>query len=51
MIGNYNEMHRCRELLTFTDFCEFERVIKDHVAALQEPAMTLLKEVRGTVFI
>jgi len=41
-------MHRGRELLTFSDFSEFERVIKDHVAALQEPAMEMLKQVRGT---
>jgi len=47
MIEMYNEMHRGRELLTFSDFYEFERVIKDHVAALQEPAMKTLKDVRG----
>lgn len=51
MIEKYNEMHRGRELLTFTDFSEYERVIKEHVAALQEPAIAILKEVRGTVFI
>uniref|UniRef100_A0A8C1LR27 Myxovirus (influenza virus) resistance F n=1 Tax=Cyprinus carpio TaxID=7962 RepID=A0A8C1LR27_CYPCA len=49
MIDKYNEMHRGRELLTFSDFCEFESVIKDHVAALQEPAMATLKHVRGTI--
>uniref|UniRef100_A0A673FIX6 Interferon-induced GTP-binding protein Mx1-like n=1 Tax=Sinocyclocheilus rhinocerous TaxID=307959 RepID=A0A673FIX6_9TELE len=48
MVDKYNEMHRGRELLTFSDFCEFESVIKDHVAALQEPAMATLKHVRGT---
>lgn len=51
MIDNYNEIHRGRELLTFTDFCEFEHVIKAHVADLQEPAMTILKNIRGTVCI
>ncbi|KAI7800934.1 putative interferon-induced GTP-binding protein Mx1, partial [Triplophysa rosa] len=49
MIEKYNEMHRCRELLTFNDFCEYERVIKDHVADLQDPAMTLMKQVREIV--
>ncbi|XP_026108857.1 interferon-induced GTP-binding protein Mx-like, partial [Carassius auratus] len=49
MIDKYNEMHRGRELLTFSDFCEFESVIKDHVAALQEPAMATLKHVREIV--
>ncbi|KAK7172214.1 hypothetical protein R3I93_004504 [Phoxinus phoxinus] len=49
MIDKYNEMHRGRELLTFSDFCEFECVIKDHVAALQEPAMKTLKHVREIV--
>lgn len=47
MVDKYNEMHRGRELLTFSEFCEFECVIKDHVAALQEPAMETLKHVRG----
>ncbi|XDV31671.1 hypothetical protein PO909_002634, partial [Leuciscus waleckii] len=49
MIDKYNEMHRGRELLTFSEFCEFECVIKDHVAALQEPAMKTLKNVREIV--
>ncbi|CAM4556480.1 unnamed protein product [Leuciscus chuanchicus] len=49
MIDKYNEMHRGRELLTFSEFCEFECVIKDHVAALQEPAMKTLKHVREIV--
>ncbi len=50
MIEKYNEMHRGRELLTFSEFCEFECVIQNHVAALQEPAMATLKDIRGTVF-
>ncbi|XDV31670.1 hypothetical protein PO909_002633 [Leuciscus waleckii] len=49
MIDKYNEMHRGRELLTFSEFCEFECVIKNHVAALQEPAMETLKHVREIV--
>ncbi|XP_056118546.1 interferon-induced GTP-binding protein Mx [Rhinichthys klamathensis goyatoka] len=49
MIYKYNEMHRGRELLTFSDYCEFERVIKDHVAALQEPALKTLNHVREIV--
>ncbi|XP_050985743.1 interferon-induced GTP-binding protein Mx [Labeo rohita] len=49
MIEKYNEMHRGRELLTFSNFSEFERVIQDHVAALQEPAMQTLKDVREIV--
>ncbi|KAK9962660.1 hypothetical protein ABG768_008014 [Culter alburnus] len=49
MVDKYNEMHRGRELLTFSEFCEFECVIKDHVAALQEPAMETLKHVREIV--
>jgi len=48
MIDKYNEKHRGRELLTFSEFCEFECVIKDHVSTLQEPAMEMLKQVRGT---
>lgn len=47
MIDKYNEMHRGRELLTFSDFCEFESVIKDYVAALRDPAIATLKHVRG----
>ncbi|KAK2881494.1 hypothetical protein Q8A67_018762 [Cirrhinus molitorella] len=49
MIEKYNEMHRGRELLTFSDFAEFECVIKDHVAALQAPAMQTLKGVQEIV--
>ncbi|ROI16086.1 Interferon-induced GTP-binding protein Mx, partial [Anabarilius grahami] len=49
MVDKYNEIHRGRELLTFSDFCEFECVIKDHVAALQEPAMKTLKHVREII--
>ncbi|XP_026117659.1 interferon-induced GTP-binding protein Mx1-like [Carassius auratus] len=49
MIDKYNEMHRGRELLTFSDFCEFESVIKDHVAALRDPAIATLKHVREIV--
>nr|XP_055051632.1 interferon-induced GTP-binding protein MxB isoform X3 [Misgurnus anguillicaudatus] len=49
MIDKYNEIHRGRELLTFTDFCEFERVIKEHVADLQEPAMKILNDIREIV--
>lgn len=49
MIEKYNEMHRGRELLTFSEFCEFECVIQNHVAALQEPAMATLKDIREIV--
>ncbi|KAI2655944.1 Interferon-induced GTP-binding protein Mx [Labeo rohita] len=49
MIEMYNEKHRGRELLTFSEFCEFESVIKDHVADLQEPAIATLKKVREIV--
>ncbi|XP_016394250.1 interferon-induced GTP-binding protein Mx-like [Sinocyclocheilus rhinocerous] len=49
MIDKYNEMHRGRELLTFSDFCEFESVIKDHVAALRDPAIATLKHVQEIV--
>ncbi|KAA0702287.1 Mx Interferon-inducible [Triplophysa tibetana] len=49
MLEMYNEMHRCRELLTFTDYCEFERVIKEHVSDLQDPATKLMKRVREIV--
>ncbi|XP_050958922.1 interferon-induced GTP-binding protein Mx-like [Labeo rohita] len=49
MIEKYDEMHRDRELLTFSDYSKFECVIKDHVAALQEPAMQTLKDVREVV--
>uniref|UniRef100_A0A8C2GWE1 Myxovirus (influenza virus) resistance F n=1 Tax=Cyprinus carpio TaxID=7962 RepID=A0A8C2GWE1_CYPCA len=50
MIEKYNEMHRGRELLTFSEFIKFEYVIHDHVAALQKPAMQTLKDVQGTVY-
>lgn len=50
MIEKYNEMHRGRELLTFSEFSKFEYVIQDHVVALQEPAMQRLKDVQGTVY-
>ncbi|KAA0702286.1 Mx Interferon-inducible [Triplophysa tibetana] len=49
MIEKYNELHRGRELLTFSDFSEYERVVQEHVADLQEPAMGILKEVREIV--
>uniref|UniRef100_A0A8C2GVY5 Myxovirus (influenza virus) resistance F n=1 Tax=Cyprinus carpio TaxID=7962 RepID=A0A8C2GVY5_CYPCA len=49
MIEKYNEMHRGRELLTFSEFIKFEYVIHDHVAALQKPAMQTLKDVQGTI--
>ncbi|XP_016117444.1 interferon-induced GTP-binding protein Mx1-like [Sinocyclocheilus grahami] len=49
MIEKYNEIHRGRELLTFSEFCEYECVIQNHVAALQEPAMATLKDVREIV--
>ncbi|RXN06205.1 interferon-induced GTP-binding Mx3-like protein [Labeo rohita] len=51
MIEMYNEKHRGRELLTFSEFCEFESVIKDHVADLQEPAIATLKKVRDTYHV
>uniref|UniRef100_A0A8C2BRX7 Myxovirus (influenza virus) resistance F n=1 Tax=Cyprinus carpio TaxID=7962 RepID=A0A8C2BRX7_CYPCA len=44
-IEKYNEMHRGRELLTFSEFIKFEYVIHDHVAALQKPAMQTLKDI------
>ncbi|XP_043114102.1 interferon-induced GTP-binding protein Mx1-like [Puntigrus tetrazona] len=49
MIDKYNENHRGRELLTFTEYTEFENVIQNHVAALQEPAMETLKDVRDII--
>lgn len=49
MIEKYNEIHRGRELLTFSEFCEYECVIQNHVAALQEPAMETLNDVREIV--
>ncbi|XP_052472161.1 interferon-induced GTP-binding protein Mx [Carassius gibelio] len=49
IIEKYNEMHRGRELLTFSEYINFEHVIKDHVAALQKPAMKTLKDVREIV--
>uniref|UniRef100_A0A8C2BMP5 Myxovirus (influenza virus) resistance F n=1 Tax=Cyprinus carpio TaxID=7962 RepID=A0A8C2BMP5_CYPCA len=49
MIEKYNEMHRGRELLTFSEFIKFEYVIHDHVAALQKPAMQTLKDVQEIV--
>ncbi|XP_051719794.1 interferon-induced GTP-binding protein Mx-like isoform X1 [Ctenopharyngodon idella] len=49
MIDKYNEKHRGRELLTLSEFCEYECFIKEHVSTLEEPALEMLKQVREIV--
>ncbi|KAK3510400.1 hypothetical protein QTP70_005893 [Hemibagrus guttatus] len=48
MIENY-EAHRGRELITFSDYCVFESLIKKHVNNLTPPALETLKTVRGII--
>lgn len=46
MTENY-EAHRGRELVTFSDYCVYESIVKKHVGDLKQPALDTLKLVRG----
>uniref|UniRef100_A0A8B9JVB6 Interferon-induced GTP-binding protein Mx3-like n=1 Tax=Astyanax mexicanus TaxID=7994 RepID=A0A8B9JVB6_ASTMX len=47
MIYKYDDLHRGRELLTFSDYSSLESLVKHQVKALEEPAMETLKIIRG----
>ncbi|KAI7811989.1 interferon-induced GTP-binding protein Mx1 [Triplophysa rosa] len=49
MTENYDEAHRGRELVTFSDYCVYESMVKKHVGDLKQPAQDTLKLVRGIV--
>ncbi|XP_068073631.2 interferon-induced GTP-binding protein Mx isoform X1 [Danio rerio] len=49
MTENYDEGHRGRELVTFSDYCVYESMVKRHVGDLKQPAMETLKLIRGIV--
>lgn len=47
MTEKYDEAHRGRELVTFSDYCVYESMVKKHVGDLKQPAMDTLKLIRG----
>uniref|UniRef100_A0A674BKX8 Myxovirus (influenza virus) resistance F n=1 Tax=Salmo trutta TaxID=8032 RepID=A0A674BKX8_SALTR len=49
MIKNYDKEHRGRELITFSDYCVYEHAVQKHILGLQEPALDVLKAIRGMV--
>ncbi|XP_050956148.1 LOW QUALITY PROTEIN: interferon-induced GTP-binding protein Mx3 [Labeo rohita] len=49
MTENYDEAHRGRELVTFSDYCVYESMVKKHVGDLKQPALDTLKLIRGIV--
>ncbi|XP_026058363.1 interferon-induced GTP-binding protein Mx3 [Carassius auratus] len=49
MTEKYDEAHRGRELVTFSDYCVYESMVKKHVGDLKQPAMDTLKLIRGIV--
>ncbi|XP_030634837.1 interferon-induced GTP-binding protein Mx-like [Chanos chanos] len=49
MTEKYDEVHRGRELVTFSDYCVYESTIKKHVEDLKHPALQTLKLVRDIV--
>ncbi|XP_066516310.1 interferon-induced GTP-binding protein Mx3 [Hoplias malabaricus] len=48
MTENY-EVHRGRELITFSDYCVYESLIQKHVNDLKLPAVETVKIIRGIV--
>uniref|UniRef100_A0AAR2KHU7 Uncharacterized protein n=1 Tax=Pygocentrus nattereri TaxID=42514 RepID=A0AAR2KHU7_PYGNA len=46
MINKYDDLHRGRELLTFSDYSCLESLVKKQVNVLEEPAMETLKIIR-----
>uniref|UniRef100_A0A672NIC6 Interferon-induced GTP-binding protein Mx-like n=1 Tax=Sinocyclocheilus grahami TaxID=75366 RepID=A0A672NIC6_SINGR len=49
MTEKYDEAHRGRELVTFSDYCVYESMVKKHVGDLKQPALDTLKFIRGIV--
>ncbi|KAG9262357.1 interferon-induced GTP-binding protein Mx3-like [Astyanax mexicanus] len=49
MIYKYDDLHRGRELLTFSDYSSLESLVKHQVKALEEPAMETLKIIREII--
>uniref|UniRef100_A0A8C2K982 Si:dkeyp-110c12.3 n=1 Tax=Cyprinus carpio TaxID=7962 RepID=A0A8C2K982_CYPCA len=49
MTEKYDEAHRGRELVTFSDYCVYESMVKKHVGDLRQPALDTLKLIRGIV--
>ncbi|XP_065147943.1 interferon-induced GTP-binding protein Mx isoform X1 [Paramisgurnus dabryanus] len=49
MIEKYDEAHRGRELVTFSDYCVYESLVKKHVGNLKQPALDTLRLIRGIV--
>ncbi|XP_066516313.1 interferon-induced GTP-binding protein Mx3-like [Hoplias malabaricus] len=49
MINKYDELHRGRELNTFSDYSSLESLVKKKVEALEEPAMETLKIIREII--
>lgn len=50
MTENY-EVHRGRELITFSDYCVYESLVQKHVNYLRLPAVETLKTIRGNVIL
>jgi len=48
MTEKYDEAHRGRELVTFSDYCVYESMVKKHVGNLKQPALDTLKLIRGS---
>uniref|UniRef100_A0A672NJK2 Interferon-induced GTP-binding protein Mx-like n=1 Tax=Sinocyclocheilus grahami TaxID=75366 RepID=A0A672NJK2_SINGR len=42
MTEKYDEAHRGRELVTFSDYCVYESMVKKHVGDLKQPALDTL---------
>uniref|UniRef100_A0A3B4CHL8 Uncharacterized protein n=1 Tax=Pygocentrus nattereri TaxID=42514 RepID=A0A3B4CHL8_PYGNA len=49
MINKYDDLHRGRELLTFSDYSCLESLVKKQVNVLEEPAMETLKIIREVI--
>ncbi len=42
-----SENYRGRELLSFSNYKMFEKILQDHVVKLKDPAMDLLNGIKG----
>ncbi|CAM4734634.1 unnamed protein product [Leuciscus chuanchicus] len=49
MTEKYDEAHRGREVVTFSDYCVYESMVKKHVGDLKQPALDTLRLIRGIV--
>ncbi|KAK7117630.1 hypothetical protein R3I94_023003 [Phoxinus phoxinus] len=49
MIEKYDEAHRGRELVTFSDYAVYELMVKKHVGDLKQPALDTMRLIRGIV--